>query len=322
MKIMILEPGDYDLKALSLYEALGEVYQGNYYARAEINRSIDILVCRLAYQLDEKMLAEFERLRLIATPTTGLTHIDLSYCRDRGIEIISLRDCRERMPEITATSEHTLGLILTMLRHTVVSHNHVLESGVFQRDRFVGLQVSDITVAIIGYGRVGKKLGEYLTFLGASIQVFDIHTGNASGHRSVRSIHEICEFLPDCDAICICASYDNGDPPIVTDEFLKAVKSGAYLINTARGELLDEMAVAEALRNGRLAGVSCDVLSAENGGQDISRSPLFKACLEGYNVVITPHIGGACFGAMRKTERFIAEAVNELLQVSKSVLNA
>ena len=322
MKILILEPEDYDMHALSLYHSAGEVYTGNYNAHSEINRSIDILVCRLAYKLDEKMLTKFQSLRLIATPTTGLTHIDLSYCRKRGIDIISLRDCRERMPEITATPEHTLGLVLTMLRHIVVSHNHVLESGSFQRDKFIGSQVSDITVAIIGYGRVGKKLDEYLTFLGATTQVFDARTENMSEYRCVRGIHDAHEFLPNCDAICICASHDNGDPPIVTDGFLKAVKFGAYLINTARGEVLDELAVVKALRNGRLAGVACDVLSAENRGLDISNSPLFNACLDGYNVIITPHIGGACFGAMRKTERFIAEAVVEFLRLPKSKFDA
>lgn len=322
MKILILEPEDYDVNALSLYESIGEVYQGNYSAHAEINRSIDILVCRLAYQLDDKMLNEFESLRLIATPTTGLTHIDLSYCRKRGIDIISLRDCRERMPEITATPEHTLGLMLTMLRHIVASHNHILESGGFQRDKFIGSQVSDITVAIVGYGRVGKKLDEYLNFLGATTQVFDINEGNTKGNSWVRGISEAHEFLPDCDVICICARHDNGDRPIVTDEFLKGVRPGAYLINTARGEVLDELAVVEALRNGKLAGVACDVLGAENSGLGIASSHLYKACLDGYNVVITPHIGGACFGAMRKTERFIAEAVGEFLRGPKGILNA
>src|SRR5271154_5766855 len=128
----------------------------------------DVLWVRLRHQIDLEVMDAAPNLRVIATPTTGLNHIDLSAAEARGIRIISLRGETAFLEHIYATGEHTLALILALMRHIPAACRHVTE-GAWDRDLFRGRELHGKTAGIVGYGRVGRMVGGYLQALGMKI---------------------------------------------------------------------------------------------------------------------------------------------------------
>ncbi len=134
----------------------------------------EVLWVRLRHRIDAELMELAPRLRLIASPTTGLNHIDLDLAQQRGIEVVSLRGRVDFLKDIRATAEHTLGLMLALLRRLPSAANHVLEGG-WDRDQFLGGELHGKVVGIVGYGRLGKIVARYL-------QAFDAHVIAADPH--------------------------------------------------------------------------------------------------------------------------------------------
>ena len=159
MAVLIIEPKDYSKRAVCEYQRLGTVWFGE--APAGCMDLVKVLVVRLGRSLDKACLGGYPSLRAIVTPTTGLTHIELAACEDRGIRIFSLADCRDAIDQLTSTSELTLGLIISLLRRIPMAHHGVLHEGCWDRDRYRSRQLSNLTLGIIGLGRIGGHLATY-----------------------------------------------------------------------------------------------------------------------------------------------------------------
>ncbi|MEZ6855065.1 NAD(P)-dependent oxidoreductase [Halodesulfovibrio aestuarii] len=267
------------------------------YANAEI------IVTRLGTQFSRATLKKFRKLKCICTPTTGLNHIDLSAALDLSIAIVSLKGETEFLREITATAELTWSLILNLVRNVPKAVKSVTQ-GHWNRDSFIGYELKGKQLGIIGYGRLGSIVHRYADAFGMSVVAYDPNLEEQSVSVTRVALEELLE---QSDFISLHASYSSNVGTILPKAKLSLIKHGAYFINTARGELVDEECLIALLTSGQLAGVALDVLSSEYDKlSDAMLSESMLSAIEaGQNLLITPHIGGVTHDSMRNTEKFI-----------------
>jgi D-3-phosphoglycerate dehydrogenase len=305
MTTLIIEPQNYSERAIREYQRLGPVWLGE--ASVGDSDQVKVLVVRLGRKLDDSCLASYPSLRAIVTPTTGLTHIELPACEKRGIRIFSLADCRDAINRVTSTSELTLGLIIGLLRRIPMAHFGVLHEGCWDRDRYRSRQLSNLTLGIVGLGRIGGHLAAYANALGMQVLAYDpLQSDQRFDELHVRRM-ELDALLKEADVISIHANLTEDNRGLIGSREIKMLAPHALIINTARGALLDEDAAAKALRESRLGGVAVDVLSEEHSVNSPLQSPLVQAARTGLNVIVTPHIGGCTSDAMNVTEDRMAE---------------
>lgn len=268
-----------------------------------------VLWVRLRHRIDAEVLDAAPELRAVATPTTGLNHIDLDEAARRGISVLSLRGETEFLKNVRATAEHTVNLILALLRHTPAAARHVTEGG-WSRDLFRGEELQGKTVGIVGYGRLGRIVARYLNAFDATLLASDVRDDlDADPWVTVVPLPEL--FFRS-DIVTLHASLTPESHGFFGREQFARMKPGARFINTARGELIDEVALLECLQDGRLAGAALDVLSGERPA-GMGDHPLVRYARENANVIITPHVGGCTRESMETTERFLAEKVARFL---------
>lgn len=280
--------------------------------RAALEREIagtDVLWVRLRHNIDESLLARAPRLRVLATPTTGLTHVDLEALARRDVRLLCLRGETDFLNEIRATAEHTIGLLLALLRRIPAAAAHVVEGG-WNRDLFLGSELYGKTVAVIGYGRLGRIVARYLN-------AFDCRVLAVDPKYPTGAAENVCflaleEALAQADIVTLHVNLTPDSRQFFGANEFQAMRTGTYFLNTSRGELVDELALLAALRSGRLAGAALDVLCEEDStGMELH--PLVQYAIAHPELLITPHIGGCAAEAMQKTEVFLSDRLLSLL---------
>ena len=312
MRIGILERDGFSSRARERLAGIGPVKEFDGESLDTFLADKEILFVRLGQHIDGRFLARAPKLRILCSPTTGHTHLDEQALKRQGVSLMTLRGERDFLQRIHATPEHTLGLILSLLRNYRFAfldmHNRD-----WDRDRYRGEGLSDKKVGIIGLGRIGKRMAQYLLALETSICFFD--SDPAANYPGTQRLHSVDAVLEASEIILLCASFTPGTQPVI-DRKRVALLKGKYLVNTARGELVDEQALLEGIHLNWFRGVATDVISEETGIHCLD--DWLKAA-EGKNIVITPHIGGGTFNAMHTTEEFIVAKLIHTLQ-QKEVL--
>ena len=313
MNTLITESNDYSAKALEIYKMLGKVTL-NASCEEELIRKLpfaEVLVVRLGYNLSYDLLKYASNLKYIVTPTTGLNHIDQDYTQANNIEIISLKGESEFLSKITPTAELTWGLLLSLLRKIPSATKDVLANQ-WNRDAFYGSELYGRTLGIVGYGRLGKIIARYGVAFGMNVLVYD--TKIVEPEESIQ-LSSFDELLSKADVVSIHVQLDSTTEEFFDQAAFSKMKYGAVLINTSRGELLCEKSLLASLNNNQLAGAAVDVLKGEtSSGEWLENNNLIKYAKQKNNLLITPHIGGACPDSMRRTEEFVALKLLSLLR--------
>jgi len=241
------------------------------------------------YVLSPKTIGD-NPVRLVVTPSTGETHIDRKGLEAAGITVLSLLDDREALEQVRASSEFTFFLILSALRGA----HKVFLNGKWDRDEeeLRGKELYTKMIGLIGHGRIGKNLENWLRAFGAGVYWRDPHDQSNVFQPSTEWIFR------NCHVVVICCSLDIETAGMIRGDMVARMRPGAILVNTARGEILDEESVAKALFNRPDVSYWTDVLSGEATGE-ISQSPL----LGKPNVHVTPHIAGTTFESQEKAAR-------------------
>jgi D-3-phosphoglycerate dehydrogenase len=257
----------------------------------------EVLMVRLGRHIGKALLGRAPKLKFIVTATTGLDHVDLDAALTAGVRVISLRDCPEAIQDVSATAEHTLGLLLALLRRIPAAASHVLAGG-WNRNLFWGSQLRGKRLGIVGYGRIGKMLAHYGAALGMEVMAFDRDLAMITWPATPLSFEELLE---SCDIISVHVSAVPENRHLFDQAAISRIKPGGILVNTARGAIVQENALVAAISSGQLAGAAVDVLDGEEL-RDTESSPLLACARAGYNVLITPHIGGATKESITRTE--------------------
>ena len=284
---------------------------------ADVNRqellsaiaTAEVLWVRLRHFIGAEVLAAAPHLKMILTATTGLNHIDLDACAARGVRVLSLQGAADFLKDIRATAEHTLGLMLALLRHIPAATRDVVRGG-WNRDQFQGRELFGKTIGIVGYGRLGRIVARYLTAFGAQVLATD-PKNNASEVDPCVTFAPLSRLLEESHLVSLHVNLCAATRGFFGAAEFEKMRAGAWFINTSRGELIDEPALLDALRRNRLAGAALDVLAGEDG-LGASSHPLIEYARQHDHLLITPHIGGCTRESMRKTEQWLAERFQEI----------
>lgn len=277
--------------------------------RAALSRGAYQAVCvRLGLALDAAALDACPTLRWVVTPTTGLDHIDLDVALARGVSVISLRGETEFLETIGSTAEHTFALLLSLLRRTPAAHADVL-AGNWQREPFLAEELLGKVLGIVGCGRLGRKVCGLGLAFGMHVLAYDHHAAHVARAPAGTAMSPLEPLLGRADVVSLHLPLDPATVGYLSAERLRQMKRGSVLVNTARGELIDESALLSALRTGHLGGAALDVLVGDGrwDGRVPDGHPLVDYARAHANLVLSPHVGGYGRSSIERTRRFVAE---------------
>lgn len=306
-QVLIAEARSFSPRAAQMLSDAGFILTMGDLNRAELKRALaetQVLWVRLRTRIDEEILRAAPGLRCIVTATTGLDHIDETAALARGVKVLSLRGNIEFLRNVHATAEHTLALMLALIRNLPSAAWHAARGG-WERDNFRGTELFGKTVGIVGYGRVGSMVAQLVEAFGANVLVCDPNLRNGTGESGRHSMH-LQLLLPQSDIVSIHVNLTDRNKGFFGCRHLYSMKRTAFLVNTSRGELLDETALLSALAAKRIAGAALDVLKGESSA-GMANHPVVRYAKRHSNLLITPHIGGCTAESMDVTERFMAE---------------
>jgi D-3-phosphoglycerate dehydrogenase len=313
LRTLVAESQGFSARAAELLQQVGDVVLADL-GRADLLRAVhgaEVLWVRLRHRIDAEVLAATPTLRIIVTPTTGLNHIDVEEAHQRGIRVLSLRGEVDFLREVRGTAEHTLALLLALLRCLPAAAVHVRGGG-WNRDLFRGHELFDKTVGVVGYGRLGRLVARSLKALGARVLVADPHVREETVEAGLRLLL-LDDLLREADIVTLHVAYASATHGFFGGREFSLMKERSWFVNTSRGELVDEAALLAALRSGRLAGAALDVITDEQSVQ-LSDNPLIRYARDHDTLIVTPHIGGCTVESMAKTELFMAQRVVEVLK--------
>lgn len=299
MNIGILEPSDFSLKAIEALKSIGKV---SYFKGEKLEDFIKdkvVLFVRLNFDINKNLLSKAKMLKYVCSPTTGLNHIDSDYCRGKGIEIISLKGETAFLRTIRATPEHSLGLLIALNRNYKSAFLNPTNP-IWNREPYKGFEIFNSKVGIIGMGRVGNLLCQYLNAMGAKVGYFDIDS--SIQNKTAKKFKTMSALIQWADSIVLSANYDINQGEIIGAKELQLMKNKVF-VNTARAELTDENTLCELASKGHFKALAIDVIREEQSSQKNLQTILNAA--QKYNIIVTPHIGGATYTSMERTEEFI-----------------
>jgi D-3-phosphoglycerate dehydrogenase len=276
------------------------------------------LQVRLGLAVDHDLLEAAPALRWVVTPTTGVDHIDIAAAERRGVRVISLRGETAFLESIRSTAELTWSLLLAVTRQLPAAHADVV-AGRWQREPFLGEELHGKTLGIVGLGRLGRMVAGY--GLAFHMQVLAHDHDDAAFARAPAGVQRVGadELLARAQVLSLHLPLEPATHGWLSAERLARLARGAWLINTARGELVDEPALLDALRSQRLAGAALDVLAGDARWAGVA--PVGHALIEHArthpNLVLTPHIGGFGRHAVHGTRRFVAERLLQSLSAAQ-----
>ena len=271
------------------------------------SHNIEILFCGLGIKIDESLLGQVANIKFVVSPATGTNHLDINYLNARNLKLIYLGDFSSEISNVFSTAEMAWTLLLTVVRKIIPAHRSVV-SGSFDRGPFLGVDLAGRTLGIIGYGRLGRRVAEYGQAFGMRVVVCDIDDSKVLNLANGVTRCNLDQLLSTSDVVSIHVPLNQQTNRLITDVQISKMKNGAVLINTSRGEVVDELAIVEAVNTGKLYGVGVDVLVGENANDFSSEySPLVRAATDTLNVVVSPHIGGWTKQAVATTRSLVVE---------------
>jgi D-3-phosphoglycerate dehydrogenase len=268
---------------------------------AEALVDADAYYATLQVRLTGELIAGAKRLRAIATPSTGLDHLDLDAARLRGITVLGLKDERELLDRITATAELAWALVLGCARRLPAAFDSA-RAGCWARDGLRGRQLAYKTFGVVGCGRLGTMVAGYAKAFRMTVLGYDVRDVEIDGVTMV----DFDSLLQRADVISIHIHLTDQNRGFFSRDVIRRMKPGAILINTSRGAIVDEAAVIESLDSGHLASYGTDVIDGE-WRDDIDQHPLIQYAREHDNVIITPHIGGVTYESQAMAYNHAAE---------------
>ncbi|MFC1904707.1 phosphoglycerate dehydrogenase [Chloroflexota bacterium] len=270
----------------------------------------EALVVRSQTQVSAKVIEAGNKLQVIARAGVGIDNVDVEEATRRGIVVVNAPT-----GNTISAAEHTIALMLSLARH-IPQANSVLKSGVWRRNDFMGSEVRDKTLGIIGLGNIGSEVAKRARGLEMKIVGYDLLTSVDHARKLQVELIPLKQVLTEADFITLHIPLTASTKGIIGAKELAMVKPTAYIINCARGGLIDEEAMVKAINEGKLAGAAVDVFETE----PITQSILF----ENDSIIVTPHLGASTTEAQAAAAKDVAEQVIDVFkgQSPRSAVNA
>lgn len=309
MRILVIDPKHLPAEAARVLSGAGEPVLRDFSDPAarpaflEAVPGAEALFVPLCQRIDREVMDAAPGLRFIATVTTGTDHIDLAHAAARGIDVLSLKNDTEFLRTIHSTAEHTWALLLALVRRIVPAADSVRD-GRWDRDPFCGSELSLKRLGIVGLGRLGRIVAGYGQAFDMAVHGFDPYVEEGTWPDGVEQAGSLPDLLAVSDVLSIHVHLNEQTRGMIGEDELACLPTGAVVVNTSRGAVLDEAAVVAALEAGHLGGAAADVVIGEQ--EEGFESPLRRYARDHENVLVTPHIGGLTHEARSRTEIFMA----------------
>ncbi|MEI2764748.1 MAG: phosphoglycerate dehydrogenase [Dermatophilaceae bacterium] len=256
---------------------------------------VDAVLIRSATQIDAEALAAAGRLKVVARAGVGLDNVDVKAATQAGVMVVNAPTSN-----ITSAAELAVGLLLATARN-IAPANQALKGGAWKRSAYGGVELLDKTVGVVGLGRIGQLTAERLAGFGMRVIAYDPYVGPTRAGQLGVHLVGLDELLEQSDFITVHLPKTAETVGLIGADELRKVKPGVRIVNAARGGIVDEQALADALAQGRVAGAGLDVFAKE----PCTQSPLFDF----ESVVVTPHLGASTDEAQEKAGVSVAKSV-------------
>ena len=315
MKALILNYSSYNKNHISiLKKKFSKVYLKNFSSKKNLinflkikkkkNNAINVLFTSFGILYDNDVIKYLDdKKKYLVSPTTSITHIDKSKI-NKDIKIIYLdkKNFGHHLKKIPSTAELTILLILMLLRKALQATNNV-KNNFWDRDAFVGNQISGKKVGIIGFGRIGKIVSKILKSFGAKIYVFEKYNSRVKTKYNKANMNFI---FSNCDIISIHVDSRNENFNLIGKKLIDKMKKSAIFINTSRGEIVNEKVLISSLKKNKIAGAGLDVLDGDSSwGKRVKNNKIINYFKKNNNFIITPHLGGNTLEASNKTKELL-----------------
>jgi D-3-phosphoglycerate dehydrogenase / 2-oxoglutarate reductase len=263
-------------------------------------QSADALIVRSAVQVDADLLEHARKLRVIGRAGVGVDNIDLDAATRKGIAVMNTPGANA-----IAVAEHALALMLAMARH-ISRANELMHAGKWEKKSLQGTELRGKTLGIVGLGRIGMEVARRARAFGMEIVAHDPFVSTAVAKEQGIRLAKLEEVYAAADYLTLHVGLTPQTAGMINADSVKRMKRGVRLVNCARGELVDEVALAQAVKQGLVAGAALDVFTDE----PLKNSPL--TAIE--NIILTPHIAGSTNEAQEAVGYQIAMQVKEYLK--------
>jgi D-3-phosphoglycerate dehydrogenase len=260
----------------------------------------DAVIVRSATRVDREAVAAAPRLKVVARAGVGLDNVDVPAATARGVMVVNAPTSN-----IVSAAEQAIALLLAVARNTA-SASAALKSGEWKRSKYTGVEVQGKIVGVVGLGRIGVLFAQRMASFGTRLIAYDPYIQPARAAQLGVRLVGLDELLRESDFISVHLPKTPETLGLIGEKELAMVKPGVRIINAARGGLIDEQALADALAEGRVGGAGIDVFATEPS----TSSPLFAFD----NVVVTPHLGASTAEAQDKAGLAVARSVKLALQ--------
>ncbi len=266
--------------------------------------SASAVLVRSATKIDAEAIAAAPALKVIARAGVGLDNVDIKSATTAGVMVVNAPTSN-----IISAAELTIGHILSLARHVPAAHAS-LASGQWKRSAYTGMELFEKTVGIVGLGRIGGLISERLRAFGVRVVGYDPYVTPARAQHLQVELLSFEEVLRQSDFVTVHMPKTPETTGMIGTEQLALMKPTAYVINVARGGLIDEEALYTALTTGVIAGAGLDVFTSEPPVEGSSAARL----LDLPNVVVTPHLGASTDEAQEKAGVSVARSVKLALE--------
>jgi D-3-phosphoglycerate dehydrogenase len=261
---------------------------------------VDAVIVRSATKIDAEALAAAPRLRVVARAGIGLDNVDVPAATTRGVMVVNAP-----LSNIVSAAEHAIALLLAVARR-VPAADASLQNGAWKRSEYVGVELTEKVAGVVGLGRIGVLVAQRLSAFGMRLVAYDPYVSPARAAQMGVRLVDLDELLRISDVITIHLPKTPETLGLIGPDELARTKPGVIIVNAARGGLIDEQALADAISSGHVGGAGVDVFVKE----PTTASPLFGLA----NVVVTPHLGASTAEAQEKAGLAVARSVRLALE--------
>ncbi len=273
-------------------------------ALQEALRAADGVIVRSGTRITAELLDDPGKLKAVVRAGVGVDNIDVAAATRKGIVVMNTPG-----GNTVSTAEHTVTLLMALARRVAAADAHVRQAPAkWDRTKFVGTQLAGKTLGVVGVGRIGGEVARRAAALDMKVLGLDpFLTPERAARLNVERVADLDALLPRCDFLTVHTSLTDETRGLIGARELALLPRGACVVNCARGGLIHEEALAEALRSGHLGGAALDVFEREPPAAD---HPLLRAP----NVVLTPHLGASTVEAQESVAREAAQLLIDFLQ--------
>lgn len=277
-------------------------------ALKEAIKDYDALIVRSATKVNKDIINAAGKLKVIGRAGVGLDNVDSEAATQKGIIVMNTPG-----GNTISTAEHTVSMILSLSRN-IPQANVSTRAGEWKRSKFMGVELYNKTLGIIGLGRIGKEVAKRCLSFGMKILAYDPFLSREAAETLGVEVAELTDIFERADYITVHVPLTEETRHMISENEISRMKKGVRIINCARGGIIDEAALVNAVKEGKVAGAAIDVFEKEPLSAD---SPLLKSD----NIIVTPHLGASTEEAQVNVAIEITECVRDYL-LGKGIRNA